>query len=188
MRKSEEDFNVKKHAEYDVSKLNDYISKFSDEWLLDTSRQERPNTPHKYTNTYNVYNTSIQWKKGQEFVVKKVSTDTTLLELLEPILQDLEKIHNGVRGNVLLIKLKAKEDVALHEDAGDYLMLSRRNHVPIITSGNVVFGVGSERINMQIGECWEINNYRFHWVDNDSDIDRVHLLVDIMPNEELLKS
>jgi len=101
---------------------------------------------------------------------------------------DLEKIHNGVRGNVLLIKLKAKEDVALHEDAGDYLMLSRRNHVPIITSGNVVFGVGSERINMQIGECWEINNYRFHWVDNDSDIDRVHLLVDIMPNEELLES
>jgi aspartyl/asparaginyl beta-hydroxylase (cupin superfamily) len=65
-------------------------------------------------------------------------------------------------------------------------MLARRNHVPIITSGNVIFGVGSERVNMQIGECWEINNYRFHWVDNNSDIDRVHLLVDIMPNEELI--
>ena len=185
MRKSEEDFNVKKHAQYDVTELHNYINNFSDEWMIDTSRQQRPNTPHKHTNTYNVYTSSIHWKHGQKFITNKVSNDEKLLELLEPILQDLERIHDGIRGNVLLIKLTAGEDVALHEDAGDYLMLARRNHVPIITSGNVVFGVGSERINMQIGECWEINNSRFHWVDNNSDIDRVHLLVDIMPKSEL---
>ncbi len=73
MRKSEEDFNVKKHAEYDVSELQDYVNNFSDEWLLDVSRQNRPNTPHKQTNTYNVYTSSIHWKNGEKFVTNKIS-------------------------------------------------------------------------------------------------------------------
>ncbi len=133
MRKSEEDFNVKKHAEYDVSELHDYVNNFSDEWLLDTSRQNRPNTPHTQTNTYYIYTSSIHWKHKEKFVTNQISQDEKLLQLVEPIVKDLERIHNGVRGNVLLIKLKAKEDVAMHEDTGDYLMMSRRNHVPIIT-------------------------------------------------------
>ena len=40
---------------------------------------------------------------------------------------------------------------------------------------------------MATGECWEINNTRLHSVENNSDIDRVHLLIDIMPNKYLEK-
>lgn len=184
MRKAEEDFNLRKHAQYDVSAIKNYVANFSDEWLIDTSRQKMSHT-HQYTNTYYVYKNNLRWKSGEEFVTTKISNDEVLLGLLEPIISDLERIHNGVRGNVLLIKLTAHEDIPLHEDSGNYLMFSRRNHIPIITAGDVIFGVGSERVNMQEGECWEINNYRFHWVDNNSDIDRVHLLIDIMPNDEL---
>jgi hypothetical protein len=184
MRKADEDFNLRKHAQYDIDAIKEYVSKFSDEWLIDTSRQKMSHT-HKDTNTYYVYKNNLQWKFGEEFVTHRISTDDALLELLEPIISDLEKIHNGVRGNVLLIKLTAKENIPIHEDSGDYLMLTRRNHIPIITTGDVVFGVGGDRVSMQPGECWEINNYRLHWVDNNSDIDRVHLLIDIMPHNEL---
>jgi aspartyl/asparaginyl beta-hydroxylase (cupin superfamily) len=186
MRKTEEDFNLRKHAEYDISEIKTYVEKFTEEWLIDTKRQEMSKI-HKETNTYYVYKNNLMWKIGQEFVTNKISNDDVLLEMLEPIIKDLEKIHDGVRANVLLIKLTANENIPLHEDSGDYLMLSRRNHIPIITAGDVVFGVGSERVNMQPGECWEINNYRLHWVDNNSDIDRVHLLIDIMPNIEIGK-
>jgi aspartyl/asparaginyl beta-hydroxylase (cupin superfamily) len=186
MRKAEEDFNLRKHADYDISEIKKYVVNFTDEWLIDTKRQEMSKI-HKETNTYYVYKNNLMWKIGQEFVTNKISADDVLLEMLEPIIKDLEKIHDGVRANVLLIKLTANENIPLHEDSGDYLMLSRRNHIPIITAGDVVFGVGSERVNMQPGECWEINNYRLHWVDNNSDIDRVHLLIDIMPNIEIGK-
>jgi mannose-6-phosphate isomerase-like protein (cupin superfamily) len=186
MRKAQEDFNLRKHAQYDVKNIEEYVKNFTNEWLIDTKRQEMSNI-HKETNTYYVYKNNLMWKIGEEFVTKQISDDKVLLELLEPIISDLERIHDGVRANVLLIKLTAKENIPIHEDGGDYLMLSRRNHIPIITSGDVVFGVGSERVNMQPGECWEINNYRLHWVDNNSDIDRVHLLIDIMPNEEIGK-
>jgi hypothetical protein len=38
---------------------------------------------------------------------------------------------------------------------------------------------------MAEGECWEINNSRPHYVNNFSNVDRVHLLVDIMPNSHI---
>lgn len=184
MRKTLEDFNFKNHKSYDVDNIKEYISGFSDEWFIDTSRQDN-NYVHKDTMSYFVYSTNLQWKSGQEFKVVKRSNDETLLKLLDPIIKDLEQVHDGVHGNVLLIKLKAKENIAKHHDSGDYLILSRRNHIPIITSSDVFFGVGDEKINMKSGECWEINNSRTHFVDNNSEIDRIHLLIDIMPHSEL---
>ena len=44
------------------------------------------------------------------------------------------------------------------------------------------FWVDGESVAMGIGECWEINNAKTHSVINKSDVDRIHLLIDIMPN------
>lgn len=184
MRKTLENFNFKKHSIYDVDKIKEHIFNFSDQWLLDTSRQDNYDV-HKDTVSYFINRANLQWKSGESFITKQESDDAGLINLLEPIIKNLEEIHNGIRGMVLLIKLKAKQNIAIHFDSGDYLMLSRRNHIPIITSDNVFFGVGDEKISMQAGECWEINNSRPHFVENNSDIDRVHLLIDIMPNEEI---
>lgn len=184
MRKALEDFNFKKHNTYNIDEIKNYVLDFSSQWLLDTSRQEKYNV-HKDTVSYFVYKANLQWKSGQEFFVRLESNDSKLIDMLEPIIKNLEDIHDGVRGMVLLIKLKARENISIHVDSGDYLMLSKRNHIPIVTSDNVFFGVGNEKISMQAGECWEINNSRSHLVENNSDIDRIHLLVDIMPYSEL---
>lgn len=184
MRKTLENFNLKKHSTYDIDAIKDHIKGYTSEWFLNTSRQDNYYV-HKDTTSYFVYTANLQWKSGEKFLVDTTAQDKVLLELLEPIIKDLEKIHSGVRGNVLLIKLKAQEDISIHFDSGDYLMLSRRNHIPIVTSDGVFFGVGDEKVNMKAGECWEINNSRSHYVENNSDIDRVHLLIDIMPYEEI---
>ena len=187
MRKTLEDFNFKQHGNYDVEPIRNYIDSFSDEWFINTSRQDEYYV-HKDTNSYFVYTADLDivlWKEGEKFSTQKTSNDAGLLELLEPIISDLERIHNGVRCMVLLIKLKAGQDVGQHQDSGDYLMLSKRNHIPIITSDRVFFGVGNDKVTMGVGECWEINNSRPHYVNNGSEIDRVHLLIDIMPNIEI---
>jgi hypothetical protein len=186
MRKTLEDFNFKQHSKYDVEPIINYIDSFSDEWFINTSRQDNYYV-HKDTNSYFVYTANLLWKEGEDFSTNKTSNDNGLLELLEPIISDLERIHDGVRGMVLLIKLKAGQDIAHHQDSGDYLMLSRRNHIPVVTSDSVFFGVGDDKVKMGTGECWEINNSRIHYVNNGSKIDRVHLLIDIMPNKEIGK-
>ncbi len=186
MRKIQEDYNFKKHSKYDVNLIKEHIDSFSEEWFINTSRQDK-HYVHKDTNSYFVYTADLRWKEGSEFITQTTSNDEVLLKLIEPIVSDLEKIHDGVRGMVLLIKLKAGQDIAPHHDSGDYLMLSKRNHIPIVTSDDVFFGVGDEKVKMETGDCWEINNSRTHFVNNGSKIDRVHLLIDIMPNIEIGK-
>jgi hypothetical protein len=186
MRKTLEDFNFKHHGKYNVESIKNYIDSFSKEWFLNTSRQDK-HYVHKDTNSYFVYTADLRWKEGSEFTTETTSNDKDLLELIEPIVSDLEKTQDGVRGMVLLIKLKAGQDIEPHHDSGDYLMLSKRNHIPIVTSDDVFFGVGDEKVKMGTGECWEINNSRTHFVKNGSKIDRVHLLIDIMPNIEIGK-
>lgn len=184
MSKMSEDFNFKHHTTYDINSIKAQVLKFLDEWFIDTSRQEQY-TNHKDTESYFVYKSDLNWHKGQEFKFEKKSNDVILLELVEPIIKDLEERHNGIRGNVLFIKLKANHNIPNHFDDGDYLVYSRRHHVPIVTSSKTTFGVGLQTINMLEGECWEINNTRLHSVKNNSDLDRIHLLIDIMPNNEI---
>jgi aspartyl/asparaginyl beta-hydroxylase (cupin superfamily) len=71
--------------------------------------------------------------------------------------------------------------VSEHTDKGDYLSTVRRFHIPIITNDLVSYTVNGERVHMKQGECWEINNLKSHSVLNESDTDRVHLLIDIFP-------
>ena len=184
MSKISEDFNFKNHGTYNIDAIKSHILKFADEWFLDTSRQEQYSN-HKDTESYFLYKSDLGWSKGAKFNYEVKSDDDLLLEMVEPIIKDLEKIHDGVRGNVLIIKLKANQNIPSHFDDGDYLVYSRRHHVAIITSQETKFGVGLEKINMLEGECWEINNTRLHSVKNNSDIDRVHLLIDIMPTREV---
>ena len=61
-------------------------------------------------------------------------------------------------------------------------MKCHRIHVPIITNDEVVFSVGGEELNMREGEMWEINNATLHAVENRSEQDRIHLIVDWVPN------
>lgn len=184
MNKTLESFNFNNLGNYDVSLIKNYILNFVDEWFIDTSRQEIFDA-HKHTNSYFVYKADLKWTNSSPFVVEKKINDDKLFEMIDPIIKDLESKHDGIRGNVLFIKLKAGQNIPSHQDSGNYLVSSRRHHIPIITSDDTWFSVGSEKINMAVGECWEINNTRFHSVENNSNIDRVHLLIDIMPKTEM---
>jgi aspartyl/asparaginyl beta-hydroxylase (cupin superfamily) len=64
-------------------------------------------------------------------------------------------------------------------------MAVRRCHIPLITNDDIKFTVGDHTMSLKQGECWEINNSKIHEVKNLSNYDRVHILIDIIPNEYL---
>jgi len=101
-------------------------------------------------------------------------------ELLAPILDSIADYYTGegfpVR--ILLVRLTAKGGIPQHVDTGYSLTTARRIHVPVVTNEGVVFTVGGEPRSLSAGEIWEINNTREHSVENTSDRDRVHLIVD----------
>lgn len=103
-------------------------------------------------------------------------------------LAEIARIFTGYFGNgfiirAILVKLIAKTEIAPHVDKGVSLEVGRRVHLPIITNEAVYFTVGDEIKYLKPGELWEINNgKKMHSVRNDSNQDRVHLIVDWMLN------
>lgn len=108
-----------------------------------------------------------------------------LRDALEPVIDYVGRYYknNGFIVRLILAKLVAGGKIPRHTDAGFSLLNSHRIHLPIITNDDVVFFVGGEELNMRTGELWEINNGTVHGVENRGAQDRVHLIVDWMPNE-----
>jgi tetratricopeptide (TPR) repeat protein len=90
--------------------------------------------------------------------------------------------NNGFVVRLILAKLLAGGKIPKHTDAGYSLLNCHRIHLPIVTNEDAVFFVGGEEINMRAGELWEINNGTVHAVENRGAEDRIHLIVDWMPN------
>lgn len=180
--KLSEDFNFKLIKYYDVSELVNIISKFDTEWRLDTSRQNQKNSVHQNTNTYYIKSFVTNWSEGDKLTVFPLANNIKVLKIVNEICNDLEKMYNGKCSIAMIVKLLSDSDIDPHQDDTEYLGLTRRHHIPLQTNNNVFFNVGTEKINMKVGECWEINNSKVHFVENNSNEDRIHLIVDIMPN------
>lgn len=184
-KKELEEFNFNREGDFDIEDILNYSKSLSKEWLIDTSRQNNmyPNrrNPHLYTQTYIIQDYPLNWKFGSKNL--SVLLDRYAFDNVKTIVEHLEKKYNGNSARILLIKLEAKKDVSEHTDGGDYLSSVRRFHIPLITNDEVFYIVNNEKISMKKGECWEINNLKPHYVLNNSDSDRIHLLIDIMPKK-----
>jgi len=89
---------------------------------------------------------------------------------------------NGFVVRLILAKLKPGGRIPPHTDAGYSLLNCHRIHLPLTTNEGVVFTIGGETRHMRAGELWEINNGTVHAVENRGTEDRVHLIVDWVPN------
>jgi hypothetical protein len=67
-----------------------------------------------------------------------------------------------------------------HRDAGPTLEVTHRVHVPLVTHADVVFSVEDEHLTLAEGQAYELDNMRRHAVENQSPIDRIHLIVDYL--------
>ncbi len=61
-----------------------------------------------------------------------------------------------------------------------------RLHIPIITHPEVVFVIGGQRVRWNPGELWFGDFSKVHSVRNDSDIVRVHMVIDVQINDYVL--
>jgi len=174
-------FNFNFIANYNIDKIKNIVSQFKDEWLVNTERQQNYEE-HQKTYSYFIYDYDLNWKANNPYEMIVATKNIELINSVDFIVKDLEKKYNGKVGRVILTKLVAKGEIPFHVDSGDYLIMSHRNHIPII-SNDTSFSVGGETIEMKEGECWEINNSKIHNVKNNSTLDRVHLIIDILPNE-----
>ena len=95
-----------------------------------------------------------------------------------------KELGEGSIIRAILVNLLSKNKIDEHIDSGYSLSNSIRIHIPIITNDEVYFKVGEEKKNLKSGEMWQINNTnKFHSVENNSNQDRIHLIIDWIKNE-----
>ncbi len=81
-------------------------------------------------------------------------------------------------GRTRLMRIEPGGEATPHFDAHLYWFDRVRLHVPIITTDDVEFQCGADRVHMAAGESWVFDTFRRHNVLNPSDHHRVHLVLD----------
>jgi hypothetical protein len=186
--KSLEPFRFKHLKNIDITEVKELVNGLTvEQWQENTSRQITFKQ-HVSTETYFIHDYPLEWKLNTPYDGTLLREGSKIWEQIKPIVKSLEEHHNGTMGRVMFTKLAPNGHIPAHKDGGEYLETVRRHHIPIITNKNVAFIVDKEKINMQEGEVWEINNAKEHEVLNLSEHYRVHLMIDIIPNQYIKES
>ncbi len=80
----------------------------------------------------------------------------------------------------MVAKLLVGGTIKPHVDAHPSFSVGHRVHVPLKTNDDVQFIVEGERIIMEEGKAYELNNLLSHGVHNGGKEDRIHLIFDYM--------
>lgn len=165
----------------DVSELKVKVSTLDQSyWKVYTTRQDKFKE-HMYTESL-----LLMWDEDNIHTLEPSHLHDLFYEL--EIQNFLDRVHptykekygDGYFNRVLLVKLLANRDITPHSDTGP-LLIPRRTHIALITNPEVFFIVGyteMEEKNMKEGEIWEIDNSKGHSVENLSNEDRIHFIID----------
>ncbi len=109
--------------------------------------------------------------------------DTIFLER-SPYLQEVLKTFLCPLQAVRLLKLNAGSIIKEHRDAElNFESGEIRLHIPVLTHTDVEFFLDHERMDLKEGACWYMNFNLPHAINNKSNINRVHLVIDALVND-----
>ena len=99
--------------------------------------------------------------------------------LLEPVMAQAVRDYGYARGvfpRVMFARMSPGGVIHPHTDANPAAKWPHTIHVPLSTNPGVVSFFGGAERYFPAGEAVEVDNLGPHWVRNDGDTDRVHLI------------
>ncbi len=104
---------------------------------------------------------------------------------LESYLPSLSALNLRIR----LVRFMLLEPKGIIKKYQDSFLSERivRLHLPVITHQDVEFYLDDERCNWKAGELWYGDFSKPHYAVNNSDVTRVHLVLDVTCDDNLLK-
>jgi hypothetical protein len=102
------------------------------------------------------------------------------LPQLRPFVFGLMTQTEGVRlGRVMVTRLRPGKRILPHVDGGAPAEYFQRYQVALKSLPGALFRIEDEVVNFASGDVWKINNRATHSVENNSEDDRIVLIVDI---------
>lgn len=119
--------------------------------------------------------------------IVEMNTDLPLFPLIMNEVKKLERLYNATAIIVTLDGMPPGATIARHFDRGEaYVNYTKahRCHLPLVTSWEVEFYIDDVAHYFEAGTFFEFDNQRYHEVKNKSNVFRIHLIVDLIPNKE----
>jgi len=92
---------------------------------------------------------------------------------------------NCTWGRSRLMGLEPGAVVPTHVDVHYYWRTHLRIHIPVITNPQVGFTCDEKTVHLAAGECWLLDSFYRHSVDNRGSETRIHLVLDTVGSAEL---
>jgi hypothetical protein len=123
------------------------------------------------------------YKRGKSGFDQHESIDYPPYKLLpeaRPLVMQLMHYVGGERlGRVMVNKLKPGGVVYPHADTPEHCSYYSRFHVVLESTPGVMFRSGDEKVYMPTGSIWWFDNSKEHEVVNNTNGDRIHMIVDV---------
>lgn len=109
--------------------------------------------------------------------------DHPIWEIAINQIRKLEHLYNATAKIAVFDGLAPGTKINPHSDTSHVYTLAHRVHLPLITGPGAKFFIDGEAFYFEQGKFYEFDNKRVHCVHNDTDIFRIHLVVDLIPNK-----
>jgi hypothetical protein len=99
--------------------------------------------------------------------------------LIEPVLMEAVRDYDYARGvfpRVMLARMPPGGIIHPHIDANPAAKWPHKIHIPLTTNPGVISFFGGVEHYLPPGEAVEVNNLGPHWVRNNGQADRIHLI------------
>lgn len=160
----------KELLEYDYSTID---------WTKDTIRQ-RTHPNHQDTLTFPIIKSLFTLDADIEYFNK----DSPIYLLVMREVNKLELFFNAKVRTAVLAGVIPNGTIPTHRDESILFHKAHRCHLPLVTTTEASFIIEDISYNFEYGTWFEIDNRRLHSVKNNSNNIRIHLLVDLIPNEK----
>jgi hypothetical protein len=162
----------------DVAALADFCNGITaEQWDVWDYRQNTFGA-HRDTKTF-----PLVWSSLDSITLPTVlmNVDSLAAKLVQPFIAFLENLYSGIVYKAMLTLLPDGGKIIPHADRGVGLLTIHRCHLVVTAETGTDFMVGDVNKYFAPGTLFEFNNSRVHSVTNNSEADRVHLIIDILP-------
>ena len=174
----------------DVAPLLAEIDGRPDLWDRHSVRKDAPGSPHKQMSDIWVrFNDAEPFESGRRPWAEFSDEHTPVLypawwalPSLRPIIFDLmRKVEAQALYGVLITRIPPGGRIERHADDSWHVQFTDKLYLSLKSAPGAVFGCDHdgivEELNPRPGEVWLFDNRRAHWVENNSDQDRVTVII-----------
>jgi hypothetical protein len=179
-------FNYKHLGTMDISSIKNKCAKYTIQDWTKYDKRQKIHAVHRETQTI-----PLIWNKVIGLAILSKSNFTYHPEY-ENFKMEIDNLDKNLQsyfeyGNIIsaiLVKMPAHTIIYPHKDTAIGFCFSHRIHIPIVTDNKCVFEIDGEVKHLKEGNVYELNNTgKTHAVYNNSDVDRIHLLIDYKMKE-----